>query len=48
MVSPKGRAESALAESFPTAAAAVFQLHADGRFEFERFIAPNAPEAGGA
>jgi phosphohistidine phosphatase len=48
MVSPKSRVESALAESFPPAAAAVFQLHDDGRFEFERFLAPKAPEAGGA
>ncbi len=47
MVSPKSRIEQTLAESFPTAAAAVFRLHDDGRFEFERFLTPRDPEAAG-
>jgi phosphohistidine phosphatase len=40
MVSPKSRVEKTLADSFPTSAAAVFLLHEDGRFEFERFLTP--------
>jgi phosphohistidine phosphatase len=47
MVSPKSRVEKALADSFPTAAAAIFQLHEDGRFEFERFLTPRDPGAAG-
>ena len=48
MVSPKSRVEKTLADSFPTGAAAVFQLHEDGRFEFERFLTPRDQEAAGA
>jgi phosphohistidine phosphatase len=44
MVSPKSGIERALADSFPTSAAAVFQLHSDGRFEFERFLTPRDAE----
>ncbi|HZC17655.1 MAG TPA: histidine phosphatase family protein, partial [Caulobacteraceae bacterium] len=40
MVRPRSRVEQALAESFPTGAAAVFTMHEDGRFEFERFLTP--------
>jgi len=47
MVSPKSRVEMTLADSFPTAAAAVFQLHEDGRFEFERFLTPRDAAAAG-
>ncbi len=47
MVSPKSRVEKTLADSFPTAAAAVFQLHDDGRFEFERFLTPRDAAAAG-
>jgi phosphohistidine phosphatase len=43
MVRPKSRVEQSLADSFPTGAAAVFQLHEDGRFEFERFVTPREP-----
>jgi phosphohistidine phosphatase len=45
LVQPKGRVEEALAESLPTAGAAIFQLHADGRFEFERFLTPRDHDA---
>jgi phosphohistidine phosphatase len=48
MVSPRSRVEKALADSFPTGAAAVFQLHEDGLFEFERFVTPRDQEAAGA
>ena len=47
MVSPKSRVEKTLADSFPTAAAAVFRLHEDGRFEFERFLTPRDSGAAG-
>ncbi|HEY3886930.1 MAG TPA: histidine phosphatase family protein [Caulobacteraceae bacterium] len=47
MVSPRSRVEKTLAHSFPTASAAVFQLHDDGRFEFERFLTPRDATAAG-
>jgi phosphohistidine phosphatase len=47
MVHPRSRVEKTLADSFPTAAAAVFQLHEDGRFEFERFLTPRDAAAAG-
>ena len=48
MVSPRSRVEKTLAASFPTGAAAVFQLHEDGQFEFERFLTPRDQEAAGS
>jgi phosphohistidine phosphatase len=48
MITPTSRVAKALADSFPTAAAAVFQLHKDGRFEFERFLTPRDHGPGGA